>query len=772
MPATNVLLVATNKGLYRSTDGGGSYNLVTLGGQTTGYVTDLDMQDGNSNNIWVAVKGQGIFYSNNQGQSFGGNLWAAGRGTVPSVAYKFVSMGASSDGQTIYANAELSAGSVGVWKTTDGGSIWVDISANATANVPGIPSWRQVSNCQCGYDQTMGVDPQDANRIYMGFQDMWLSEDGGTTWRNVTYTNTNYTTEQMHVDHHALTFSPSSHRTNGQSTGIWVGNDGGVWTSTNGGTVWTNKNSGSSVATSLATHLFRDIDTGRGSGNNEWTYGGTQDNGTSVGNPSSPPTGWTAQWSEWSGGDGSYIAVDWKNPQIAYGNWGYTHNGGVGLNSANNYAPPNASCSQESAGGFSIAEVGPQNSMVFLAGTCGSTPTLFLSSNQGVSYTDAYSFTSTITSIGMSASDASVFYVACADGKINQMKLTGTTVTLVQSSTISGTPSPRPVVTVNPVNPQMVVAVFSGYSQHSLPSSSRHVYLSLDGVKTWSDISGTTPQAYVPDVPLYSAVIDPNTAPYSILTSSDFGVFRTFDYGLTWHVVGSKLPHTHTIKLALDPLVKPSLIKAGTFGRSIWKRTLDPGTSVFPQLSPKWMAVGNITLQNKSSETLSYYQIFNNGTENKFAEMAPGSSNIAGFFGYTGVIAVRDSEGNIVLPYVVNGNSNQVVSISDADVATAKSNGFKNYPGLRSFPGGRIVNNFNVYNQSSVAIKLYWLKYDGLPQQIAAFKPGQSNTVESVYYGGTFIATDSNDNLIGVYVATDASGQNFYVTNNMVNYWK
>ena len=58
--------------------------------------------------------------------------------------------------------------------------------AQAFDDVPGISSWRQKRNCQCGYDQTVGIDPEDPTRVYLGFQDLWRSTDSGATWTDVT----------------------------------------------------------------------------------------------------------------------------------------------------------------------------------------------------------------------------------------------------------------------------------------------------------------------------------------------------------------------------------------------------------------------------------------------------------------------------------------------------------------------------------------------------------------------------------------------------------
>ena len=58
----------------------------------------------------------------------------------------------------------------------------------------------------------------------------------------------------------------------GNGTKIWEGNDGGVWTSTNGGASWSNKNSDLATALlyNVAVHPITP----------ERMLGGSQDNGT------------------------------------------------------------------------------------------------------------------------------------------------------------------------------------------------------------------------------------------------------------------------------------------------------------------------------------------------------------------------------------------------------------------------------------------------------------------------------------------------------------
>jgi hypothetical protein len=68
---SNVLYVASASGVYRSADGGGSWQLSKSGGETT----DLVMDPTNPNILYAALAGQGIYRTTTGGA--GGNAdWA------------------------------------------------------------------------------------------------------------------------------------------------------------------------------------------------------------------------------------------------------------------------------------------------------------------------------------------------------------------------------------------------------------------------------------------------------------------------------------------------------------------------------------------------------------------------------------------------------------------------------------------------------------------------------------------------------------------------
>ncbi|MBI2333638.1 MAG: hypothetical protein HYU84_16050, partial [Chloroflexi bacterium] len=686
VPSSGTLLVATNQGMYRSTDSGATFTQISMGSNSGLYVTDLDMNPGTTTPIWASVWGKGIYVSTDQGATFSinSNLWGNGPTGAPAQdSYEFVSLGVSADGTTMYANAAAYKDPSGntknltLWTSTNRGHTWSNITSNTEKagnfargkNI--IPSWRQIQECQCGYDQTLGVDPNDSNRIYMGFQDLWLSTDGGNTWTDVTYDSI-YQNELMHVDHHALVFSPPSHQEGTAPTPLWVGNDGGTWSSADG-ISWTNQNGSNKNGVNgfRATNLFRGIATGLGSQDNQWTYGGMQDTGTAAGGADGN------SWVEWLGGDGGQVAVDPTDGKLAYGMWGALYNTNDG---GKTYNLSNTTCANGTPGGypgFTDIAVGPDR-IVYATGSCVAGEStyyyIFNSTDNGANYSSLVSLTTGVTNIAISAADNNTIWLGMSNGQIAKV-VKGNGSPTVNYYTIPNIPYAEPVVSlaVDPTTSSTVVAVFAGYS--GVMNSSRHVFLTTDGGANWSDISGSNAGFSVPDVPIYAAAIDSNTTPHSVLVATDHGILRTLNNGTTWYQLGSGLPNVHAIDLAIDTTVNPSLLKVGTYGRSVWQAVLKPEVLITP-MSTNLMQVGNVTWQNNSSEPLALSSVDLNGQEVTFATLAPNSSTTYGPAYYMGVNIVRDQTKNIVLAYTINGNStDQIVQITNEAVAAAKANG-------------------------------------------------------------------------------------------------
>ena len=593
MPAADTLLVGTSKGLFKSSDAGATFAEIPVGGVTGSVITDLDLDTNDPSHVFVAAstranpdtyhpdgyagRGLGIFTSTDAGDTFpaGGNLWGATHTGAPSSgSYGFVSFAQSTTvgGTVMYADASQVSGFNwgGMWKSTDGGSTWTNISANAAATAAGVEDWRQVAKCQCGYDQTIGVDPIDANTVYIGFQDMWRSTDGGQTFTDITRRPG---TELVHVDHHALAFSPSGHLTVGDSsTRFWTGNDGGTWYSDDRGASWVNRNSG------VATNLFRGIDTGRGAGNQGWTYGGMQDTGTALQQPVADGTD-PKIWQEYLGGDGGRTGVAWGDPKVAYGTWGgYL----VSTTDAGLTHVWGSYCGDGSAS--PVVDPNDDGRAYVSCGTSGVVRT----TDYGASW-QGFLSPGVVTSIAVTPQNSDQMWLGLNSGKLVHVT-SATTAPSMQQITVPGAPVTAPQVAIDPSDSRHIVAVYAGYTNIDLPNLTGHVFETTDGGATWADIGGTVHdlQQMIPDTPVYGVVIDPNSTGPGVIVATDFGVLRTIDGGKTWQVLGTGLPHVLVNSLQLDSSTGPSLLKVGTFGRSAWQLALvdDPTAKVTSARSP------------------------------------------------------------------------------------------------------------------------------------------------------------------------------------------
>ena len=557
-PSANTLLVATNNGLFRSVDGGANFgnnppafnnNSPIIGG----FITDLDLDTASASTVYASVNGTGIRVSTDSGVTFTNNLFS--NPGAPAAPYAFIAFAQSTapNNQTMYASVQDNPFK-GLYKSTDGGANWAimaDAGNRAAEN----------GGCQCGYDQTIAVDPQDANRVYMGFQELYLSTDGATTFGTPAISR-----DDIHWDHHAIGFSPQSHWTGGAPTRLWVGTDGGIHSTIDGGANWQNLNEG------IATNIFFSIDIGRGSATNrEYTYGGTQDTGTIERRPEFAGNDWHLGID----GDGGQIAVDRNNPLRAYG----TDNGSYMVTSdgGDSWSFPGGT---GLPGGVGFLGIDPNNSTIVYATQAAQ---LYQSTDTGATFTSIKTFPQNISSIANVDIDSNVFWVGLNNGTVQRTAnvLAGASSTWT-ALTVAGAPAQRARgIAIDPTNTDVAVVVYPGFS-NVVPANNRqkHAFRTTDAGATWTDISGTDGgdiTQNLPDLPLHSVVIDPGHSPHMIIVSSDAGVMRTVNNGATWQVLGLGLPTVYSRKLAIDTSVTPSLLRIGTYGRSVFELTAATG---------------------------------------------------------------------------------------------------------------------------------------------------------------------------------------------------
>jgi len=662
-PAPGTLLVATANGLYRSIDGGFTFgnNSPTFNNNLpvrAGFITDLKLDTTAANTVHAAVNNQGIFRSTDGGATFPTNLFTSTNGapTPGSLNFIWFDQSTAPNNQTFYASVQGSAspGTTVVTRSTDYGANWAPIADGNTRA-------QENNGCQCGYDQTVGVDPVDANRVYFAFQEMYCSSDG------VNFGTPACTRNKIHWDHHAITFSPAGHRTGGDTTTrIWAGTDGGVSYSDDGGGNWTNVNE------TIASNIFLGIDIGRGSaGNNDYSYGGCQDTGTVQRQPGYAGNDWHLGVD----GDGGPVAVDPTDPMTAYGsdngcfmkttnggnNWGFVNAAASGL--------PVCSFNNNGRGVNSAIDPNDTGNIYTLSGA-----QIFQSTDGGSTFTSIGNFTANPTFIATTALDSNRLWVGMNDGSLRRTSnaLSGAAATW---STVNVTGAPGAGVrwvAIDPSNTDQVVVVYPGFCGGGCAAGNRkrHVFRTADNGASWADISGTDGNGTsgdLPDLPVLSVAIDPGTSPHSIIVSTITKVMRTSNLGATWEVLGLGLPNVHARTVQIDPSANPTLLRVGTYGRSVFELTSATG----PLLAVNGdLAFG--PLCGGSSDT-RVVQLFNVGSQdlhiNAFFR-ASGSSNFQIISGpATPVTIPPGGEIDYTIQYtaLVAGDQNAVFQINSDD---------------------------------------------------------------------------------------------------------
>jgi len=269
-----------DRGVFKTTDGGKTWQKVLDGGDTAGAV-DIVAHPTNPNTILVAMwqrlrfphnfisggPGSGLFKSTN-----GGKTWKQIEKGLP--AKPIGRMGLTvyaKDPKIVVLTVEHKEG--GVFRSTDGGESFTKVNS---------------LNPRPFYFSMPRHDPQDPNRIYLGGVSMHYSDDAGKTFRTLPY--------RVHSDHHAMWINPND------SNHMIIGHDGGVAQTRDRGRTTEHLNFMPIGQFYACTFDMRKP---------YYVYGGLQDNG-SWGGPTQTKRGGVTymDWYGVGGGDGFHVQVD------------------------------------------------------------------------------------------------------------------------------------------------------------------------------------------------------------------------------------------------------------------------------------------------------------------------------------------------------------------------------------------------------------------------------------------------------------------------------
>ena len=553
-----------DRGLYKSTDGGETWNAILSIDEHTG-VNDIIMDPNDPETLYASAlqrrrhvytyvgggPGSGLHKSTD-----GGITWTKSQKGLPEVELGRIGLANShTDSNLIYAIVEAAEGKGGFYASTDRGASWEKRSSHVTSG---------------NYYQEIIVDPNDDQIIYS--MDTWMSasHDGGRNFKMVGEVT-------KHVDNHCMWIDPNN------SEHWLVGCDGGVYETWDAASTWDFKEN-------LPVTQFYKVAV-----DNDYPfyniYGGTQDN-FSIGGPSRVETQHGITNMDWfitNGGDGFESQIDPENPDIVYAQsqYGflvrYDRKSGeaVGIQPKErkgedayrfNWDAPLA-VSKHAKGRLYFCA-----NKVFRSDDYGNSWEVIsddlsqqinrnelkvfdrVMSIDAVAKNGSTSLYGSIVAFSESPLDANLLVAGTDDGLIQITENGGSSWRKV--SGISGVPARTYVNSVFCSRHDKNV-IYAAFNNHKNGDFKPYLYVSKDRGNTWTNISNNLPERGS----VYSFEEDTVKSDL-IFTGTEFGVFFSPNNGQRWKKLGSGLPTTCVRDITIQE--RENDLVLGTFGRGFY----------------------------------------------------------------------------------------------------------------------------------------------------------------------------------------------------------
>lgn len=550
------------RGVYRTTDGGASWEQVLYNNESTG-IADMIVDPVNPNKIIAAMWDFGrephFFTSGGEGSGMyitydAGDNWeqVTDKDGLPEGELGRMGLAISqSDPEIVYALIESKKQAI--YKSTDGGHTWKEVADENVGNRP-------------FYYSDIYVHPTDPNTIYNLWSNVTKSIDGGKTFQMFMGWN------GSHPDHHAWWIHPED------PDFMINGNDGGLNITRDGGVTWR-------FAENLPLGQFYHINIDMDMPYN--VYGGMQDNGSWKG----PGEAWqwggigNDQWHFIMGGDGFDVV-----PYPLDSRYGYAmyQGGNVHWYDA------------ETGNGFAIQPIHPDGEELRFNWNAGiaidpfdadgvyfGSQYLHYSNDHGNSWkiispdlttndttkqkqaesggltidaTRAENFT-TIVSIAPDPLDKNTIWVGTDDGNIQVTRDGGASWTNM-SPEIKGFPTGAwvPYIECSKVNKGEVFVVVNDYRRNNWKP---YVFKTTNYGDSWTQLVSDA------DVDGHChAIVQDVEEPKLLFLGTERGLWFSLDAGANWQKWDKDFPSAPTVDLKIHPREHDLVI--GTFGRAAW----------------------------------------------------------------------------------------------------------------------------------------------------------------------------------------------------------
>lgn len=574
----DIVLVATNEGLYRSADEGETYSsIATFSGMSVwsivrtsaGWLASAQPCNPASTGLQCGFATT-LYLSTDRGATWApisnaGNVFSANGRTT---------LGVGLPGDSVvyaYANVQNDSQLRDIYRSADGGQTWVANGVNST-KVPLNPvagmTNMNICHGQCWYNQMILVDPRDParNTVWIG-GDLATAQttNGGSSWSVKTwwlysqFPNLPY----AHADHHAAAF-----KTTGTPT-IILGNDGGLNISTDdGATFSSDKNNG------LVSHLYYTVAGSPGFPN--LVIGGTQDNGTRLRTDNS------GIHNQVIGGDGMGTAHSQANTNALLGS---SQSSGIRTSLISNPTVfqnwvSRGALSDSAGAGFFTAIVAPAANLdptgkVFFHFTASR---VWRTNDGGLSFVLIGSatpplspglpptrrFRSSPYNLGVSPQDLNRVAVGAGGGFIDITTNGGATWTDINLiALVPGFQGFTTNVHWQDNQTLWVTAVAQA------PGAVRVIKGTIPtATSSWATATWTPMQNGLPDLPVTRVYVDPRDA-NTVYAATHVGIYRTTDGGSNWAPYGNGLPTVRVNDIYMPP--DGGFIRIATYGRGIWE---------------------------------------------------------------------------------------------------------------------------------------------------------------------------------------------------------
>lgn len=551
-----------DRGIYKTTDGGKSWELILEVGEHTGF-NEIHMDPRNPDVLyatshqrrrrqWTYLGGgpeSGIYKSTNAGQT-----WNKINKGLPSGDKGRIGMAISPvNPEKIYAVVEAQRGQGGFYRSMNRGASWEKMSDAVSSG---------------NYYQELVADPVNEDRVYIMNTFTLVTDDGGKTFRN-------RGEKSKHYDNHCLWIDPQD------NNHCIEGTDGGVYE--------TFDNENWRMFTNLPVTQFYKV-----SVDNDLPFynvmGGTQDNYSLVG-PSRTLSDHGIVSSDWIvtvTGDGFESVVDPLDPNIVYAQSQYGNLQRFDKRSGEmvNIVPkPRKGEKEYNWNWDSPVLISPHdNKTIYFAAN-----KLFKSTNRGDSWevisddldrnidrnlwavmgrvwpmdavakNGSTSRYGAVVSLDESRLQAGLLYAGTDDGQISITEDDGKNWRKVNR--FPGVPEYTYVYDLIADKHDVNVA-YAAFNNHKSGDFTPYVYKSVDMGATWTNISGNLPEGAV------YALCQDHVKKDLLFAGTEYGVFVTLNGGKDWKRLNAGLPTINVRDMAIQE--RENDLVLATFGRGFY----------------------------------------------------------------------------------------------------------------------------------------------------------------------------------------------------------